>query len=171
MNHEVNTSQDATHPHAQRPMRRKAREVTDPVAISGLLQREKLMHLAMSQNDVPFLVPVYFGWDGTALYFHSATAGSKISILQANPEVCFEVSSVAGFLEADEACDFEARHTTVIGFGRVTFLDDEAAKTQALNLIVARFTTRQFDYPKDNLAKTLVARIDVHAMKCKQHGM
>jgi uncharacterized protein len=171
MNHVETQTHTGAHPHAHRPMRRKAREVTDFAEISGVLQREKLMHLAMSQNDVPFLVPVYFGWDGAALYFHSATAGSKINILQANPEVCFEVSTVAGFIEADEACDFEARHSTVIGFGRVTFLQDEAEKTRALDLIVARFTPKPFAYPKDNLAKTFVLRIDVHAMKCKQHGL
>lgn len=159
-----------SHPHMDRPMRRKAREVTDPVVIESVLQSEKLMHLAMSQNDVPFLVPVYFGWDGKALYFHSASAGSKIGILQANPEVCFEISSVAGFIEAEEACDFEARHRTVIGFGRAVFVEDEAEKIRALDLIVAHFTRKHFEYPKENLAKTLVIRIDVHAMKCKQHG-
>lgn len=171
MNNVETQAHAGAHPHAHRPMRRKAREVTDVAEISGVLQREKLMHLAMSQDNVPFLVPVYFGWDGTALYFHSASAGSKIGILQANPEVCFEISSVDGFIEADEACDFEARHTTVIGFGRVVFLSDEAEKTRALDLIVASFTTKQFAYPKDNLAKTCVARIDVHSLKCKQHGM
>lgn len=160
----------AAHPHALRPMRRKAREIMDPVLIESVLQAEKLMHLAMSQNDMPFLVPVYFGWDGCALYFHSASAGSKISILQGNPEVCFEISSVAGFIEAEDACDFEAHHRTVIGFGRVVFIEDEAEKTRALDLIVARFTDKHFEYPKENLAKTFVLRIDVHSMKGKQHG-
>jgi nitroimidazol reductase NimA-like FMN-containing flavoprotein (pyridoxamine 5'-phosphate oxidase superfamily) len=160
----------ATHPHTGRPMRRKAREMTEPAEIESVLQGEMLMHLAMSQNNVPFLVPVYFGWDGQALYFHSANAGSKIDILRANPEVCFEISSVAGFIEAGEACDFEARHRTVIGFGRAVFVEDEAEKIRALDLIVAHFTTQHFEYPKDNLAKTFVIRIDVHSMKGKQHG-
>jgi nitroimidazol reductase NimA-like FMN-containing flavoprotein (pyridoxamine 5'-phosphate oxidase superfamily) len=151
-------------------MRRKAREIADPTQIDNVLRQEKLMHLAMSQNDVPFLVPVYFGWDGKALYFHSANAGSKIEILQANPEVCFEVSSVTGFVEAPEACDFEAQHRTVIGFGRAAFITNEAEKTRALDLIVARFTDQRFEYPKENLAKTFVIRIDVHAMKGKQHA-
>ncbi|MGC3963642.1 MAG: pyridoxamine 5'-phosphate oxidase family protein [Rhodocyclaceae bacterium] len=160
----------SAHPHLQRPMRRKAREMTDPAQIESVLRQEKLMHLAMSQKEVPFLVPVYFGWDGQSLYFHSANAGSKIEILQANPEVCFEISSVTGFVEAQEACDFEAQHRTVIGFGRAVFIEDEAEKIRALNLIVARFTDQRFEYPKQNLAKTFVIRIDVRAMKGKQHG-
>ena len=110
--------QQASHPHVQRPMRRKAREIVDPKQIDQLLRDEKLMHLAMSQNDIPFLVPVYFAWDGSSLYFHSAQSGSKVDILRGNPEVCFEISAVSGFIEAPEACDFEASHRTVVGFGR-----------------------------------------------------
>jgi nitroimidazol reductase NimA-like FMN-containing flavoprotein (pyridoxamine 5'-phosphate oxidase superfamily) len=159
------------HPHANRPMRRKTRELIDPESIDALLRSEKIMHLAMSQNDIPFLVPVYFAWDGVALYFHSAHAGSKIEILKLNPEVCFEISSVRGFIAAEEACDFEAHHCTAIGFGRAAFIEDELEKIRALNLIVAHFTKMPFEYPKENLAKTLVIRIDVHSIKCKQHGV
>jgi uncharacterized protein len=160
----------APHPHTQRPMRRKAREIVDPIEINRILAGQNLMHLAMSQNNVPFLVPVFYAWDGKALYFHSAPSGSKIDILHENPEVCFEVSAVRGIIPADEACDYEAQHQTVIGFGRVCFVDDEADKIKALDSIVSRFTDQHFDYPKDKVAQTTVVRIDVHGMKCKQHG-
>lgn len=163
-------SSELAHPHLQRPMRRRVREITDPEQIEKLLQQEKIMHLAMSQNDKPFLVPVYFAWDGEALYFHSASAGSKIEILRSNPHVCFEISSVAGFIEAPLACDFEARHRTLIGFGQVSFIEDPLQKARALKLIVARFTDRQFEFPEENLAKTLVIRIQIQGIKGKQHG-
>lgn len=159
-----------THPHSGRPMRRKAREVTDRAVLEGVLQRQNLMHLAMSQHNVPFLVPVYFGWDGQALYFHSAPAGSKIDILHENPEVCFEVSEVMGVISADDACDFEAHHRTVIGFGRVSFVEEVAEKVRALDLVVGRFTGLHFEYPAEKVAQTTVVRIDIHSMKCKQHG-
>lgn len=159
------------HPHSGRPMRRKAREVTDPAEIAGVLARESLLHLAMSQDNIPFLVPVYFGWDGKSIFIHSAPAGSKIDILHANPEVSFEVSEVKGVIPAEDACDFEACHRTVIGFGRVEFVEDETEKIRALDLIVGRFTGQHFDYPKDKVAQTTVLRIDIHSMKCKQHGL
>ena len=43
-------------------------------------------------------------------------------------------------------------------------------KIRALDLIVAKFTHRHFEYPRENMGKTLVVRIDVHSLKCKQHG-
>jgi len=161
----------AMHPHSQRPMRRKAREITDPAVIGEILTKQSLMHLAMSQNNVPFLVPVYFAWNGQSLYFHSAPAGSKIEILKQNPEVCFEISDVRGVIPADDACDFEARHQTVIGFGHVSFVEDIAEKVDALDRIVAHFSTEKFDYPEDKIAQTTILRIDVHSMRCKQHGL
>ena len=159
-----------SHPHAQRPMRRKAREITDPAVIEEILGHQSLMHLAMSLNNTPFLVPVYFAWNGKALYFHSAPAGSKIEILKQNPEVCFEISDVRGVITAPDACDFEARHQTVIGLGRAVFVDDVAEKVDALDRIVAHFSQEKFDYPEDKVAQTTIIRIDVHSMKCKQHG-
>lgn len=161
---------NAPHPHTQRPMRRKTREVTDPAIIDRILSTQSLMHLAMSQNNIPFLVPVYYAWNGKSLYFHSAPTGSKIDILRENPEVCFEISDVRGVIPADDACDFEARHQTVIGFGHACFIDDVVEKVEALDRIVAHFSTGKFDYPEDKVGQTTIIRIDIHSMKCKQHG-
>lgn len=156
------------HPHGA--MRRAKREITDPAAIDGLLRQCRIMHLALADGDVPFLVPVYYGYDGKALYFHSARQGSKIAILQRNAKVCFEIGIEQGVVEAELACDFEARHKTVIGIGRAVFVEDAAARVAALNLIVAQFTDQQFAYPANNLRQTAVIRIDIDSMKGKQHG-
>ena len=43
---------------------------------------------------------------------------------------------------------------TVIGFGRASFVEDEAEKGRALDLIVSRFTERKFDYPAEKLGIT-----------------
>jgi nitroimidazol reductase NimA-like FMN-containing flavoprotein (pyridoxamine 5'-phosphate oxidase superfamily) len=35
------------------------------------------MHLSLVQDNVPFLIPVFCGFDGKALHFHAASAGRK----------------------------------------------------------------------------------------------
>ena len=35
-------------------------------------------------------MPVSFGYDGAALYFHTAPKGRKIDFIEANNRVCFE---------------------------------------------------------------------------------
>lgn len=151
-------------------MRRSQREITDRAEIDAVIGSARVMRIAMVDGDRPFLVPVFYGYDGRALYFHSALKGSKIEILRRNPAICFEIGVEHGVIEDEKACDFEARHRTVIGHGRVVFVDDEAERVRALDLIVAKLTERRFEYPAANLAVTAVLRIDVELLKGKQHG-
>ena len=156
------------HPHGA--MRRKDREITDRAEIDEIVRSAKVMHLALADNNIPFLVPVFYAYDGTALYFHSARVGTKIEIMKRNNNVCFEISVDHGVIESDMACDFEAKHRTVIGFGKAAFVEDEVEKIKALDMIVAQFSNKRFEYPKTNLNSAAVIRIDIESMKGKKHG-
>ncbi|ACF14291.1 putative nitroimidazole resistance protein [Chloroherpeton thalassium ATCC 35110] len=151
-------------------MRRKDREIVDRLEIDAIIHSATVMHLAMSDNDVPFLVPLFYAYDGQAIFFHSAHAGTKMEILKRNNKVCFEISVDHGVIESEQACDFEARHRTVIGFGSASFIEDEAEKTSALDLIVARFSDKKFDYPKAAVNRTAVIKIEIESIKGKRHG-
>lgn len=159
----------AAHPHGT--MRRKEREITDRKEIDQIISLGKVMHLALSDNNLPFLIPVFYAYDGTSLYFHSAKAGTKIDILKRNNNVCFEISVDNGIVESDMACDFEAKHRTVIGFGKAEFVESEDDKIAVLDRIVSQFTDKKFEYPKGNLHATAVIRIDIESIKGKKHGV
>jgi nitroimidazol reductase NimA-like FMN-containing flavoprotein (pyridoxamine 5'-phosphate oxidase superfamily) len=157
------------HPHAS--MRRKDREITDRGEMDQILTASKVMYLGLADQNIPFVVPVFFAYDGMAIYFHSASAGSKIEILKRNPKVCFVISTDQGVISSDRACDFEAKHRTVIGVGEAHFIEEESQKIKALDKIVALFTQDQFDYPKSNLHQTTVVRIEIESIKGKKHGL
>lgn len=157
------------HPHGT--MRRKEREITDRKEIDEIIHIGKVMYLALSDNNLPFLVPLFYAYDGRSLYFHSAKAGTKIDIIKKNNNVCFEISIDNGIVESDMACDFEAKHRTVIGFGKAIFVEDEREKIDVLNSIVAQFTDKLFEFPKGNLNATAVIRIDIVSIKGKKHGI
>lgn len=152
-------------------MRRKEREIADRAGIDAVLAATPVMRIALADGGQPFLVPVFFAYDGDAVYFHSSYSGTKMEILRRNPKVCFEVSVDHGIIEAEEACDFEARHRTVIGFGEAAFVEDLAEKARILHLIVARFTPKAFEYPEPRLRQTAVVRIAIESLKGKAHGV
>jgi uncharacterized protein len=156
------------HPHGA--MRRKNREITDLSEIKDVLNKGKIMRIALTDGLIPFLVPVFYAYDGTAVYFHSAKAGTKVELMKKNNNICFEVSVDHGIIEDEMPCDFEAKHRTVIGIGKAVFVEDEAEKVKALNMIVGQFTSKKFEFPENNLKATLVVRIDIASMKGKKHG-
>jgi len=151
-------------------MRRKEREISSRTEIDAIIQSSTIMHVALAENNIPFVVPVFYAYDGVSLFFHSAQSGSKIEIMKRNPNVCFEISVAEGVIESDTACDFEAKHRTVIGFGTTSFIEAEAEKIDVLNLIVARFSPKKFLYPSANLNNTAVIRIAIASIKGKMHG-
>jgi hypothetical protein len=157
--------------HAHGAMRRKEREITSREEIDAILGSAIVMNLALSDNDIPFQVPVFYAYDGTSIWFHSAYAGTKMEIIRRNPLVSFAVSVDQGFIENDEACDFEARHRTVIGFGKALFVEEDSEKIKALDLIVSRFSDRKFTYPNASVENTAVIRIEIASMKGKKHGV
>lgn len=154
----------------QCPVRRKDRAITDRAEIDAILYEGKVMHLAMSHDNHPFLVPLFYAYDGKAVYFHSASQGTKIEILKSNPRVCFEVSLDNGVIPSEKACDFEARHRTAIGMGVAVFVSEEEEKVRALDAIVGRFTEEKHTYPISILSHTTVVRIDIQSLKGKMHG-
>lgn len=152
-------------------MRRRDREITDPAQIADILHAGRVMRIALVDDGLPFLLPVFYGYDGQALYFHSAQQGSKVEILKRNNNVCFEVSLDQGVVEDRRICDFEAAHRTVIGRGKAQFVTGEAEKIRALDLIVARFTDRKYDYPPTKVALTAIVRIEPATIKGKRYGV
>jgi uncharacterized protein len=153
------------------PLRRKERAIESREEIDNILRSTNLMHLALTDNDRPFVVPLFFGYDGRFLYFHSAKEGTKMRLLGHNPNVCFTVSTDLGIVEADEACDFEARHRTVIGFGKACIVEDTTEKLAALDRIVSGITKRAFEYPPTRLQQTAVVRIDIVSLSGKKYGL
>jgi uncharacterized protein len=151
-------------------MRRKEREITDHAEIEYILKTGKVMHIALTDGLVPYIVPVFYAYDGKSIYFHSAKAGGKVEIMKRNNNICFEISLDQGVIESDTACDFEVRHRTVIGIGKAVFVEENAEKIEALNRIVGLFTVKKFEFPAANLHATLVVKIEIESMKGKKHG-
>jgi len=69
------------------------RELTRQESIE-VLARAHLGRLACAHENPPYIVPLYFAYDGDYLYSFS-TRGQKIEWMRSNPNVCVEVDEVA----------------------------------------------------------------------------
>jgi len=56
-----------------------------------VLRAQRLCVVAMADGDVPYAVPVYYGFDGTSLYLGIAE-GRKTEVLDRNTRVCAVVT-------------------------------------------------------------------------------
>lgn len=58
--------------------------------INNILSSQVVGRLACSDGNQPYIVPVTFAYDGEYIYGQT-NEGTKLKIIRANPNVCFEV--------------------------------------------------------------------------------
>jgi len=155
-------------------MRRKDRQVTDPQQIHNIIKSIKVVRLAMIEDDVPYIVPLNFGFtfenDHLILYFHSALKGRKIKILETNPVVAFEMDGEHQLIAGNEACDYTFDFVSILGTGHIEFITQTKDKKTALNLLMHHQSgLSDFDYPQAALDGVSVYRLKVLEYSVKQH--
>ena len=82
-------------------MRRKDREVTNIIEILQIVEKAKVLHLALFDADYPYIVPLHYGYEYTEgiliFYMHCAKEGHKLDLLNRNPRVCVTASRKRSF--------------------------------------------------------------------------
>ena len=151
-------------------MRRKDREITEEAAVVAIIENARVCRLAMVDGDRPYMVPLCFGYQDRALYFHSALKGRKIDLLRKSPHVCFELEAVAEAVAAEKACDWGMKYQSVIGFGRAEFIEDADDKRRALDIIMAHYDNKGYSFPEKEMNAAAVFKVAIESMTGKQSG-
>ena len=152
-------------------MRRKDKEIVDKEIMESIVQKAIVCRIALSDNNMPYLIPVNFGYKDNVLYFHSATEGKKIEILKKNNKVCIEVDINHKIIAHEKPCSFGMRYNSVIGFGTASFIDDMEKKKDALGIIMDHYAPgKNFEFRERMLNRIVVIQIKIDSMTGKKSG-
>jgi nitroimidazol reductase NimA-like FMN-containing flavoprotein (pyridoxamine 5'-phosphate oxidase superfamily) len=150
-------------------MRRTDKEITDPALINQIIERSQMCRLGLAKDNIPYVLPVSFGYDGTAVYFHTATEGRKIDFMTANDRVCFEFEHGVELLRHDSTpCKWSFSFQSVIGYGTVQELTELSEKTAGLNTIMKHYSGREWSFTAADLETIRVWRIGIESLTGKQ---
>jgi uncharacterized protein len=151
-------------------MRKTEREIKDIAAIEDILKRATVCRLALCDGNIPYIVPLCFGYKDNALYIHCAREGKKLDIIRKNNNVCFEVDIDHEVVKGTQACKWSFKYKSVIGFGKAVLIEDIEGKRKALDIIMRQFSSDTFDYPEETIRKTTIIKIEIETMSGKQSG-
>ena len=115
----------------------------------------------MSDDNQPYVIPMSFGYQDGAVYFHCAPEGRKIDILRKNPRVCIEFDVDCRLKTGDSACKWGFYFQSAIAFGVAAFIEDAVEKRAALDIIMRQYSNEAFTYPESALEKIVVIRVTV----------
>ena len=151
-----------------REMRRKGQQLSEEES-NAILHKATSGTLALSGDDgYPYAVPMSYVYHDGRLYFHSALAGHKVDAIRKCDKASFCV------VEKDEV--HPDKHTTfyrsVIAFGRIHIIGDEAEKISTAHLLGNRYNPGDDDSLQKELEKglsrMLMIRLDIEHLTGKE---
>lgn len=152
-------------------MRRKEKEINDRTEINNIIKSAQVCRIAFARDNEPYLVPVFFGYDGKRLYFHTAKEGKKIDFLTFNNRVCFEVERNVNLIaDPNKACKWSGVFESVIGYGDAVELTTPEEREYGLNQIMLHYSGKEWRYEKKALKQTKIWCVEIESMTGKRSG-
>jgi nitroimidazol reductase NimA-like FMN-containing flavoprotein (pyridoxamine 5'-phosphate oxidase superfamily) len=131
--------------------------------IENVLRRQIFGRIGCHANNVTYIVPISYAYDGTYIYGHTYE-GMKISMMRENPKVCFEVDIMENM----------ADWRSVIAWGEFEELNDPEERKKGIQILLDRTLpiitsstvqiTPHWPFPPDdfNKVKGIVYRIKLN---------
>ena len=156
----------------KRGMTRRELEVTDLVEIKEILDKSKIIHVAMVDEGEPYMVALNYGYtmeDGKlSFYVHGATKGRKIDVMRANPNVFVEIECDVIPFDGDVPCQYGMAYASVMGKGKAVMLETPEEKMEALSILMKTQTGKDFTFNEKLVSIVSVIRIDIEEYTAKK---
>lgn len=161
----------------KRGITRRELEVTDTQEIIEILDKCKIVHIAMVDDGEPYVVPLNYGYtmeeDQLTLYLHGALKGRKIDVMRKNPKVFFEMNCDVVPFDGKIACQFGTSYSSIMGRGEAEILEDVEEKKAGLSLFMKSQTGMDFEFTGKMVSAVSVIRIKVkdYTVKKRPHPL
>ncbi len=149
-------------------MRRKDKEIKDKAEMEVIIKKAKVCRIAMCDGNIPYVVPVNFGYNDNSFYFHSATEGKKIEILKRNNNVCVEIDLEHEIIIEKMPCVSGTKYKSIIGFGKASLIENFEEKKNAMNIILNHCSEgKTFEFQEKHLKRVVLFKILIEQMTGK----
>ena len=95
--------------------------------IENLVSNQILARLGCHHNEVTYVVPISYAYDGTNIYCHSYE-GMKTEMMRSNPHVCLQIDDMKNM----------ADWKSVVCWGEARELKNEVEREEAIKFLVSR---------------------------------
>jgi len=157
-------------------MRRADREVKDINEILRIVDKAKVLHLGLFDDDYPYIVPMHYGYEykggNLIFYMHGAKEGHKLDLIRNNPNVCIELECDIELVSGDDIpCKYGSTFASVIGRGYAEILKHIKEKIVGLKLLMMNQTGREFEIDEKMANTVEVIKVTVHSFTAKSRTM
>lgn len=151
----------------------KKRTFIDQEDIEKIIDKCEVCYVAMAdENNMPYVLPFNFGYDNKCLYLHGTKIGKKIDILKKNNNICVTFSTDHSLVYQNDsvACSFTMKFRSVVAYGKVVFIEDYDKKVEAMNIIMKKYTGKEYQYSKPSILNLETFKIEIEKWSGKESG-
>lgn len=156
-------------------MRRRDREITEEAAIRDILDRAQVLHLGLSDDGQPYVVPMNYGYiyenGRLTFYLHGATEGYKYEVLRHNPRISFSLECDIHPFSGRVACQYGTTYSCIMGKGTAALIDDVDEKERALSILMKTQTGKDFVFDEKLVSIVNVIRLDIAEFTAKRRPL
>ena len=156
-------------------MGKREREVTDSEEIRKILDKGLIIHLGLSDDGLPYVIPMNYGYvyqEGKlTIYVHGARDGYKYEVLAKNPQVAFSIETGIQPFEGRTACQYGMAYESVLGHGTAELVTNPQEKMHAMTILMKTQTGREFLFDEKLVSIVNVIRIDVSEFIAKRRPL
>jgi nitroimidazol reductase NimA-like FMN-containing flavoprotein (pyridoxamine 5'-phosphate oxidase superfamily) len=152
-------------------MRKTEREIRDRCEIESIINQAQVCRIGLSDGNIPYIVPMNFGYQNKYLYFHCAAEGKKLDIIRQNNNICFEIDIDVQIVQsAERVCKWGTKYCSIIGFGKAFIIENWQEKSTALNIITQHYGAKPFSFSEKEVERLSIIKIEIASMTGKKAG-
>ena len=152
-------------------MRRNDKKIIVRTEIDEIINKSDVCRIAFANDNIPYVIPVSYGYDGKSIFVHTAKIGRKIEFIGKNNLVCFEFDiDVKTIEDEDVPCKWTSAYKSVIGYGKMVELVNFDDQENAINQIMHHYSGKKWEFDKKMLNRVKLWKIKIEEVSGKQSG-
>lgn len=143
------------------------REKTDEIIKSC-----KVCYLAMSSNNMPYVLPMNFTLEADVVILHSAQSGRMWNIIKENPKVCINwtLGDELAWQSERVGCSYRMISKSVIVEGTAEFVDEYDEKERCLHLLMSQYSNLSFKFNEPAVNNVGIIKVHIDKTTAREFG-
>lgn len=141
--------------------------------IEELIKSCKVCYVAVSEDDVPYVLPMNFALDGNTVILHSAQSGRMWETLKRNPKTCINWTRGEDLAWQNErvGCSYRMISSSALVEGTAEFIDDYSEKERCLHLLMAQYSGLEFKFNVPAVNNVGIIKVHIENLTAKEFGV
>lgn len=146
--------------------------IEDRNEIDAILKKCRTCYVAMSDGDVPYVLPMNFGFDGDRVILHSAQEGRMWETIKKNPKVCINwtLGEELAWQDQQVGCSYRVKSNSVIIEGTAQIIEEDEEKERLFRLFMTQYSDLPFKFSAPSIRNVGVMVVPITSLTAKVFG-